>query len=442
MLRLGNKLVFGEQFTIIKQGEILGLSTFQLLAFLRRAIFYTFVSVYLKELLKLSTFEVTLLATAGMITNTTAQTLFWGRLLDKYHRPVLFITLGEFIAGLGHFLVFGVQLYFLNQNRLTEAGFAIIFGLALIEIPWSLSNVGWSTIISDLTLPKERTSLMAMLSIVGGFGGILGALFGGFLYQDGMGFENGILFYVPAVIMILTALFVKLTLNDERARALRDETSIEENLVSDKSFSEFPLKWLFVAFIVSLIFINFGRNSVILITQLFLASNSGFNAGGPELGLYRNIGSIAVLVVSLLLYRYKFVGKEIHLFMIGSLLSIVGLVVLSFVPNFTLSLIAAALIGSSQILIQVVSYSLISYSIPPKMRGRLFAIYNASFMLSFGLAGSAITGPLADYLIGQGYLDVNAYRVTFYVAIGLVLIGILIFLPLIRKFQQLSVEAS
>ena len=162
---------------------------------------YTFLSIYLRSL-GLSTTEVTLMATVGMIANALTQSFLWGSLLDKYRKPVEFIAVGEFLAGVGHiFMVFG-YIFFLGMNQLIIAGYVIIFALGIIEVFWSMSNVGWSALVSELTEIDERKKLMGQFSIIGGFGGIAGAYLGGFLYDSGAGFANGSIFYIAAVFMI------------------------------------------------------------------------------------------------------------------------------------------------------------------------------------------------------------------------------------------------
>ena len=65
---------------------------------------------------------------------------------------------------------------------------------------------------------------------------------------------------------------------------------------------------------------------------------------------------------------------------------------------------------------------------PPKLRAKLFAVYNTTFFLSWGIPGSLITGPLIDFLINNGRGEVFAYQMAFLVGALMCLIGILIFI--------------
>lgn len=75
----------------------------------------------------------------------------------------------------------------------------------------------------------------------------------------------------------------------------------------------------------------------------------------------------------------------------------------------------------------VVGYLVASDLIPADRRGRLFGQYNAVTYISFGIAGTLIGGPIADYLINTGVAEAAAYKITFQVASSISLVGIIIF---------------
>ena len=54
----------------------------------------------------------------------------------------------------------------------------------------------------------------------------------------------------------------------------------------------------------------------------------------------------------------------------------------------------------------------------------MFAYYNTTFFLSWGIAATLIAGPVADILITLGSTNADAYRGSFITAIVIVLIGI------------------
>ncbi|MFW9810253.1 MAG: MFS transporter, partial [Candidatus Thorarchaeota archaeon] len=423
-------------YSRLKRKEFTGLSTFQILTNFRRAIVYTFLSIYLRSL-GFSTTEVTLMATIGMIANASTQSFLWGNLLDKYRKPVEFVAVGELLAGFGHFFMVAGYIFFLGLNQLIVAGYVIIFSLGVIEVFWSMSNVGWSALVSELTDIDERKKLMGQFSIIGGFGGIGGAILGGSLYDTG-GFANGSIFNIAAVVMIFSSLIVYFTI-----RLDRDETDQKsgENEISEKhSLSELPsqLRVAYLIFIVALVFINFGRNSIAIITALFLQDPTGFNASGVDIGIYSNIQSIANMIAGLAIGSVVAKADDRRVMMTGIAFSIIGIAWLTIAPSFTLALIASFLRGASEVIINASSYSIVARMAPKEYRGRLFAYYNTTFFLSWGIAATLIAGPIADVLIGQGFSNANAYRGSFIASILLVVIGIVILLVSFRYIRNIS----
>jgi MFS family permease len=88
--------------------------------------------------------------------------------------------------------------------------------------------------------------------------------------------------------------------------------------------------------------------------------------------------------------------------------------------------VACFLRGVGDAIIMAAAYTFASVLIPPHLRGRLFAWFNGTFFLSFGVAGTLIAGPIVDGLISAGYAQSWAYRLSFAVAAGLTIIGLLI----------------
>lgn len=424
------------KYSKLKGREFTGLSTFQILTFFRRSIVYTFLSIYLRSL-GLSTTEVTLMATVGMIANALTQSFLWGNLLDKYRKPVEFVALGEFLAGVGHvFMVFG-YIFFLGTSQLIVAGYVIIFSLGIIEVFWSMSNVGWSALVSELTEIDERKKLMGQFSIIGSFGGIGGAILGGVLYDTG-GFADGSIFNIAAIAMVFSSFIVYFTirLNKEEKTSESDGNDSSEK----HSLSELPsqLRVAYIVLIIALVFINFGRNSIAIISALFLEDPTGFNASGVDIALFSNIRSVANMIAGLLIGSVVSKTDDNRVMVAGVLLSIIGIAWLTIAPTFTLALLASFLRGASEVIINASSYSIVARMAPKEYRGRLFAYYNTTFFLSFGVAATLIAGPVADILIGQGVTNANAYRGSFITAIVLVVIGLAILLVSFRYSRKIE----
>ncbi len=139
------------------RSTFIGLSSFQLLAMFRRGMFYTYLSLYMSIFLDLSQTIVTLYATLPMIMSVIFQNFVWGPLSDKFQKRRTFIISGEVLAGIGTILVWFIHSLISN---LIIAGYVIIFGLMCIEAFWSMSNISWSALISDIYPSLERSKIM------------------------------------------------------------------------------------------------------------------------------------------------------------------------------------------------------------------------------------------------------------------------------------------
>ncbi|MFW9806130.1 MAG: MFS transporter [Candidatus Thorarchaeota archaeon] len=425
------------KYSKLKGLEFTGLSTFQILVNFRRAIVYTFLSIFLRSL-GLSTTEVTLMATVGMIANASTQSFLWGNLLDKYRKPVEFVAIGELLAGIGHlFMVIGYT-HFLVLGQQIIAGYMIIFLLGIIEIFWSMSNVGWSALVSELTEIDERKQLMGQFSVIGAFGGIGGAILGGALFDSG-GFADGSIFLLAAAVMVFSSfiIYFSIRVRDE-VKISQPEYGMEEERYSLRDLPS-HLRMTFMIFILALVFINFGRNSIATIAPLFLADPTGFNANGLDVALFSNVRSVANIIAGLLIGSVVAKSDDNRVMIAGILFSGLGIVWLAVAPTFTLVLVASFLRGISEVVINASSYSIVARMAPKEYRGRLFAYYNTTFFLSWGIAGTLVAGPIADILIGQGFSNANAYRGSFIAALALVVIGVIILLAAIRYSRKYEV---
>jgi MFS family permease len=409
------------KYSKLKITEILGLSTFQFLAFFRRTIVYGFLAIYLRSL-GLSNFEVTLMATFGMVANAATQSFVWGNLLDRIKRPNAFVIWGEILAGLAHFvMVLWYQSALMDGNKIW-AGYIIIISLGVIEVFWSMSNVGWSTMVSQMTTNTERKRLMGQLFIIGGVGGIIGAQVGGQLFEGGVGFDNGIIFYIAAVTMIGAGIIVWVLIRERKVEKQITDLSLK------LKFKDLPenIKKTYIWFIIALIIINFGRNSIAVLTGIFLTEPEGFNATGPQVALFSNISAIAMIFSGILVGSIVSKVNDNRVLYSGALSAIFGILWLVFAPTYELALIGAFFIGAAHVIIESAGYSIVAAIVPEEFRGRLFGIFNATFFLSWGIAATLITGPIADLMIYLGYTNVTAYRTSFLVGASIVIIGLLV----------------
>jgi len=410
------------------------LSSFQILVRFRRGLFYSFLSIYLRFYLNLSVTETTLFATLPMIVNILFQNFIWGALSDKLQKRRTFIILGEIFAALGTVLTWYVHT--LEPNKYM-AGYIIIIGLTIIEIFWSMSNLGWTAILSDLYEPKKLADIRGKLASVGGVGRIIGVLIGGLAYDGlgqyyrGWGFSEGLLFFIAAGMMLLSCIPVFFLPEGGISEDDKRKWSKKQSQSTTDSISR--LFWLFI---IAMVFINFGRNSIATIKAQFFSLEDGLNLNPQMLSYIVNMRSIAMIIFGALTGILLKKLKEEWLLFFSSVVGAVHLLIFILANSVPAAFFANFIGGGAQVLIFASSYSVVNYMIPPRKRGRKFAIYNATLFLSWGVAGTLIAGPVADYFLSTGLSPLNSYRGSFWAGLCLSGIGLILLLVFIKRFKE------
>jgi MFS family permease len=399
-----------------------GISSFQMLAMFRRGLFYSYLSIYLRHFLGLSVTETTLFATLPMVVNIIFQTFVWGAFSDKYQLRRTLIISGEILAGFGTILVwYGHTL----TKNLSLAGYVIILGLSTVEIFWSMSNVGWSALISDIYRQEDRNTVQGRLASVGGIGRIAGVWIGGLLYDglglkyNGWGFHEGALFFVAGAAMFISVIPMILV-PEGGIRSEIEDTSIPE--INASAIGE----KIFTIFIIAMIFINFGRNSIAVLQSQYLVLSSGFAVSSKVLSYIVNTQSVAMILTGLIA---GWVGRKMgdgNSLLLGTALAVVSLFLLAVARNLGLIYVSNFLRGWSEVMILASSYAFASILIPPGKRARLFSIFNATYFLSWGIPGTFIAGPITDLLLSYGASEVFSYQMAFVSAAIMTLIGFFI----------------
>ena len=418
---------------------LLNISSFQILAMFRRGLFYSYVSIYLRFFLGLSVTETTLFATFPMIMNVLFQTFVWGAVSDRFQLRRTLIVVGEMSAAISTLVVW--FLHTLPESNLVT-GYVIIGGLSIVEIFWSMSNVGWSALLSDLYPPSERAGIQGRLSSIGAVGRIMGIWIGGLAYDgfgqfyEGWGFDQGLLFFVASAVMIGSTLPMFFAPEGGAAKSRRDR--------GDSRRVGLGISRLFILFLVAMIFINFGRNSVALVTSQYLSLDEGFNVSSSLLSYIANTASVAILVIGLFVRRMSNRLNDKTLLLAGSALAIMSLLGFALANDLGAIFLSSFLGGASNVIVLAASYSFVSKLIPRESRGRQFALFNATRFLSWGLPGTLIVGPLIDGLMAAGVSEVLSYRTGFIAATVLVSIGatILLFVGRTRTRPSQAVPAK
>ncbi len=410
--------------------NFMGITSFQAFAMFRRGLFYTYLSIYLKFFLGLSVSETTLFATLPMLMNIIFQTFVWGPLADKLQIRRTLVIVGEVIASVLTVLVWWTHTLPVSDKG---AGYVVIIGLSVVEIFWSMSNVGWSALLADLYTADERTGIQGKLSSIGALTRFVGVWVGGFMYDgmsqfyEGWGFHTGPLFFFAAVTMAISVIPV-LFLPEGGTRSFPVAASANISNIEIKGISK-----QFGIFLLAMAFIHFGTNSMSILRSQYLSLEGGFNLSSSLLGHIVNTESAAIFVMGLMVKRLSKKFSDFSLLASGTVMAMMYLLGFMAARNISVIFASAFVGGLSWVLIVASSFTYASRLIPPEKRGKHFAIFNATFFLSWGLPATFITGPLVDFLIKKGSKATFAYRASFLVASLIVASGLVTLFVMNRK---------
>jgi MFS family permease len=370
-----------------------------------------------------------------MIGSALGQNLLWGRISDRYKLRTRLIVFGESIAGFSYIIVFLVHRSLIAAGNSFSAGLAIIFGLSVLEFFWSMSDVGWAALLTDVTTAEIRGKVVGALNFIASLGRMVGIVFAGYLYADGEGFKSGTIFYIVTTLLFVGAAimtFVTRRVKERNVTQKQPLTREREKKDAEPSHdNEKVYKW----FLISLIIIVLGAASINQIFLLFIDLPEGLNASDPEMSLILSAWTIGGMIASIasggLADR---IGRSKVLFA-GLVLTAITPLLYGSASSVPLMALTYGLNGVAFWTVQTVAFAFAGDIIPEQRRGRLFSRYNTVMALSWGPAGILIGGPLADTQVARfGLSNCAAYVNVFYVSSILVMLGTILFaLKVARK---------
>ncbi|MEM3703946.1 MAG: MFS transporter [Candidatus Bathyarchaeia archaeon] len=411
------------------------LSLFQFLTFLRRGIFYTFMINYLYMLMHTVT-STAALGTLNMLASALGQNLLWGRISDRCKLRTKLIVVGETIASFAYIIVFLVHKSLIDMRNAFAAGLTIIFGLSTLEFFWSMSDVGWAALLTDLTTPQKRGRIVGILNFIASLGRMVGIIFAGYLYSDGEGFKNGTIFFIVAILLLAGAAIMAFTarnMKEKPSTQRQNSFRMEAKCTHDGgSTDEKMYRWL----LLSLIIIVLGASSINQVFLLFIKLPEGLNASDPEMSLILSAWTMGGMLASLVSGGLADNIGRTKTMLSGLLLATVTPIMYAVTSNVFVVALAYGLNGVSFWVIQTVGFTLASDIIPEQKRGLLFSRYNTVMALSWGPAGLLIGGPLADIQTSRlGLSDYVAYVNTFYASAIIVAMGTILFALKFSRFK-------
>jgi len=389
----------------------------------RRGFFYTFLMVYLREVLDQPITWIAMIGATNAVTSTLGQILVWGKLSDRADRRAGLMMLGEVIGGIGYLVTFGIFSLTLGHVTPGVTTLLLIVCLGTIEFFWSMTDVGYRVAIAQVTTSKNRGRFLGVIDFTGLIGLGLGLLLAGEMYQGGRGFENGNLWFLAAGFILAGVPLIRITLSHlDGIRPPGGDTN------GSAPLSPPFVRYMLVLSVAILGLWCFQQNHTFFIRQADTAA-----ATDRELSLVRTaFWVVAGLVAPLTGWWIDRTGARraylISLF-VGSLIPLSFLLTRSVL----FAAVSLAALGAVLTAVRNASYAWAADLTPEHGRGRHFAIYNAVMSAGWGLAALLIGGPVADVLIGSGHSPSYGYGATFVVGAGLGLLGFVLALSLRPK---------
>ena len=416
-----------------QKGIFLSLGLFRFLSFVRRGVFYTFMINYLFDLMQTVTWT-TLMGTLNMMTSALGQNLLWGKISDRYRLRTKLIIAGESIAALTYFIVFLIHKSFLDAQANFAAGVSLILGLAFLEFFWSMSDVGWAALLTDVTTSKTRGGIVGSLNFIASLGRMIGIVFAGSLYSNGEGFRHGTIFYVVIAMLFASATIMWITSKSVKTSVAKTERTVVRSTVEKTlaSRNEKIYKW----FLISLIIIVMGVACISQVFLIFLRLPEGLNVSDSEQSLILTAWTLGGMLTSLLSGWLADKIGRIKIIFIGLSLAVLTPFLYSLASNVLTVALIYGVNGVGFWTMQTVGFTFAGDIIPEDKRGRLFSRYNTVMALGWGPAGLLIGGPLADIQTQRfGMPRHTAYVNTFYASSIIVALGTILFAVKVAKLK-------
>jgi len=411
-----------------RHGIFLNLGLFQFLSFVRRGIFYTFMTIYLYDLVQSVTLTA-LLGSLNAVGSALGQNLLWGRIADRYRLTAKLVVMGETIAAMMYLIVFLVHKSLVDSQANFAAGLSLIIGLSVLEFFWSMSDVGWAALLTKVTTSGTRGRIVGILNFVALLGRTIGIAFSGFLYDNGQGFRQGTIFYIVIGMLLTGSLIMWATSRSVRKFESREMTLVQARN-NTRDASQKSTSTIYNWFLLSLIIIVIGAACVSQVFLLFMgipSRSGGLNLNDEEIGGVLIAWTLGGMLMSLSSGWVADRIGRVKVLLSGMVLAAVTPLLYGLAIDFWSLAVFYGINGVSFWAIQTVGFAFAGDLIPEERRGRLFGRYNAVMALSWGPAGLLVGGPLADVQVKMGWSELTAYLNTFYLSAAIVAVGTLVF---------------
>lgn len=340
---------------------------------------------------ELHTSESTIGVIAGVF--SLMQFLFnpiWGSLSDRYgRRPILIMSLaGSVISYLLLSIVF--------------AGFILSTVLLLVSRAFAgifAANISAAqAVVSDITLPEERTKGIGLISAAFSLGFVFGPAIGGILsHYYGYGFPV----FVSACLSMIATLMSIFIFKETLPKDIQIANRLNKKNINPLNFriiSEVLRNKLIGKFIIVFFVLVFAFSNIFGTIQLFAERKDTLALNQEEVGYIFSFMGIAGAFVQI--YLLKFIQRffsENNILILGSFIAMFGLGFIGFSTSFLILMLLVFVLSVGNGLSSTVTISLLSQNTSKNEQGSILGI-NQSLSAFARFLGPVCGGFVYEFL--------------------------------------------
>ena len=339
------------------------------------ALLFTFFSLYVTQHFNVGMTEVGILSISEFFGS-----MFGGALTDQIGRKSV-IIIGLIVSALtsvGMGLVNKLELFYLM---------AVITGLFA-----DMAGPARQAMITDLLPEEKRADGFGIMRVFMNLSVAIGPAIGGFLAAK----SYLLLFGADAFSSILTAIGFYFLVAETMPKASKEAEESEEKTTFSDSFRGYAtvlkdrafILFMLLSMVVTIVYMQmYGALPV------FLRDFHGI----PETGFGMIMSLNASMVVLMQFAITRKIGKRPPMLMmaLGALIYAIGFGLYGFVNQFSLFLVAMAVITIGEMVVTPVAQALVAKFSPEEMRGRYMAVFGISWLLP-GAIGPLLAGLVMD----------------------------------------------
>ena len=342
------------------------------------ALLFTFFSLYVTKHFGVGMTEVGILFAIFSISEFFGS-MFGGALTDQIGRKSVIIIglIVSALTSLGMGLVDRLELFYV---------LAVVTGLFA-----DMAGPAHQAMLTDLLPEEKRADGFGIMRVVMNLSVVIGPAIGGLLAAK----SYLLLFGSDAVSSILTAIAFYFLVAETMPKAENSEEKEASpgfgetfrgylNVLKDRAFMLFML----LSMVVTIVYMQMYGALPVFLRDVHGVPEAGF-------GMIMSLNAAMVVLMQFAITRKISSRPPMLMMALGALIYAVGFAMYGFVGEFSLFLVAMAIITIGEMVVTPIAQALVAKFSPEEMRGRYMAVFGISWLLP-GAVGPLLAGLVMD----------------------------------------------